>query len=124
MEFDLDPEQRAVVEAVEALLERHAGARRAIELGREGGYDSALDAALEAAGYGDIAKDLGRLEAVLVVEAMARWGAVSASAARMLAVPAVGDTPEPGPVALMRAGHSALGANLDGGSDFWAGIHA
>jgi alkylation response protein AidB-like acyl-CoA dehydrogenase len=106
LDFDLNEEQRAVVEAIEALLERHAGAARAIELGRDGGYDTALDAALEAAGYGEIATDLGLLEAVLLVEALARHGAVSGSAARLLAVPAVCDGGVPGPVALMRAGHS------------------
>ena len=73
MDFEPNEEQRAVLDAVGRLLERHAGAERAIELNRKAEYDSALDAALADAGFTAIAlgEDTGFLEAALVVEAVA-----------------------------------------------------
>ena len=55
--MDLEPsdDQRAILEAVEALLAQHAGAARALELVRKGDYDFALDRALAEAGFAEIA---------------------------------------------------------------------
>lgn len=106
MDFDLNPDQHAVLEAVEALLEKHAGAARAVELGASGDYDHALEDALEAAGYCEIGTAMGRLEAVLVVESVARHAGVAASAARLLAAPSVGAGDAPGPVAVAQTGHT------------------
>ena len=55
MDFELNADQQAVLEAVESLLDKHAGAARAIELAASGGYDQALEAALDEAGFGDLA---------------------------------------------------------------------
>ena len=66
MDFELDAEQGAIVEAVDALLARHAGARRAAELALTGDYDHALDDALAAAGFTQIAdgEETGLLESL------------------------------------------------------------
>jgi alkylation response protein AidB-like acyl-CoA dehydrogenase len=99
VDFELDPDQRAVMEAVERLLEGHAGAARAIALHEAGGYDTALHATLAEAGFLDVAADggMGLLEAALVTEAVARAGGVmAAGAAAMIAAPtAVQPTSEP-----------------------------
>ena len=106
MDFELNADQQAVLEAVESLLDKHAGAARAIELAASGGYDQALEAALDEAGFGDLATAMGRLEAVLLVAAVSRHGGVVAVGARALAVPAVLSGAVPGPVSLMTAEHS------------------
>lgn len=106
MDFDLNEEQSAVLEAVETLLDKHAGAARAVELAAESDYDAGLDDALEQAGYGDIASAMGRLEAVLIIEAVAKRGGVVSAGARLLAAPALSLDAPRGPVALMRAGHA------------------
>jgi alkylation response protein AidB-like acyl-CoA dehydrogenase len=105
LDFDLNDDQKAVLEAIEGLLNQHAGPARAVELAAAGGYDAALDAALEAGGFAEIARAVGPLEAVLVIEAVARQGGLSATAARLLAAPAVCEGSVHGPIAIMRAGH-------------------
>lgn len=106
MNFDLDQEQRAIVDAVEALLERYAGPARAIALAADGQYDDALDGALEQAGFSDIvAPDgAGTLEAALLVEAVARAAGTVAFGATALVAPALTGESLPGPVALAVAG--------------------
>ena len=106
MDFESNPEQQAVLEAVESLLSKHAGPQRAIELAAAGGYDEDLDAALEEAGFGELASAMGRLEAVLLVEAVSRHAGVAAVGARALALPAVSLPAAPGPIALLVAGHA------------------
>ena len=59
MDFELNEEQLAVVESVQRLLDQQAGPARAIALNRDGDYDLALDSALAASGFCDIARDLG-----------------------------------------------------------------
>lgn len=95
MDFELDSDQEAVMDAVTRLLEEHAGAARAIELQGRGGYDEALHAALADSGFLDVAAGgadggadgaLGLLEAALVTEAVARaGGVVSAGACALVA---------------------------------------
>ena len=109
MDYELDEDQRAIVEAVERLLERHAGAARAIELNRAGGYDHELEAALDAAGFAGIALDAqtGPLEAALIVEATARAGGLVALGPAALVAPGVAGRALPGPVAIARVGQGA-----------------
>lgn len=109
MDFELDGDQRAILEAVESLLERHAGAARAVELQRKAAYDDALDQALAASGFAGVAlgEGTGPLEAALVVEAVARAGGVVAAGANVLVAPLVAGQALPGPVALAMAGQGA-----------------
>jgi len=105
LDFELNEEQAAILAAVEQLLVQHAGPARAIELHPKSEYDSALDSALEAAGFSDVA--LGEsgmtLEAALIVEAVARAGGVCAIGARAIVAPALLDEAVPGPLALVSA---------------------
>lgn len=103
MDFELDPLQRQILEAVERLLARHAGPARAIALAREAAYDFELDAAIAEAGF-DAAMDpesrAGALETTLIVEAAARAANVTSYAAQALVAPAVAGRRLPGPIAL------------------------
>ncbi|MBW2294255.1 MAG: acyl-CoA dehydrogenase, partial [Deltaproteobacteria bacterium] len=73
MDFELDDDQRAILEAVGQLLARHAGPERAIELQASGDYDVELDSALSEAGFYDGLREsaMGPLEAALITEAVA-----------------------------------------------------
>ena len=106
MDFELDADQRAIVEAVDALLVRHAGARRAAELAQSGGYDHALDDALEASGFAQVARgeETGLLEAVLIPEAIARSAGVVSAGAALIVAPALCAEPLPGPITLAERG--------------------
>jgi alkylation response protein AidB-like acyl-CoA dehydrogenase len=105
VDFELSDDQRAVVEAVDALLARHAGPARAIELAGKGAYDAALDAALAEAGFAELAfgEETGALEAALAVERVARAAGTVAFAAGALVAPLVAGRALPGPVALGQA---------------------
>ncbi|MEE9608970.1 MAG: acyl-CoA dehydrogenase [Myxococcota bacterium] len=107
MDFELNDDQRAIVEAIEALLGAHAGAARAIELAPKGEYDAPLDAALAEAGFADIAlgDGSGFLEAALLVEAVARAGGVVAIGAQALVAPGTAGRRLEGPIALTTPGH-------------------
>jgi alkylation response protein AidB-like acyl-CoA dehydrogenase len=113
MDFELNEDQQAILESVERLLEQNAGPARAIELSREGAYDSPLHALLEEAGFSNVARDFATdkgpagLEAALVVEAIARAGGVVAAGAQVLVAPAVSPEPIPGPIALCTMGDLA-----------------
>jgi len=105
VDFELDQDQSAVMEAVEQLLGQHAGAARAIALQEAGAYDHALHGALSEAGFLDVAGEggMGLLEAALVTEAVARAGGVMAvGAAAMFATP-TGVSPAGDPLALSLA---------------------
>lgn len=104
MDFELDEDQRVILEAVEGLLAQHAGPERAVQLARKGGYDFELEAALRASGFYEIAigEGTGLLEAALVVEAIARAGGVMTAGVGMLVAPLL-DAELPGPVALCLA---------------------
>ena len=105
MNLELSDDQRAVVEAVDVLLARHAGPARAVELAAKGAYDESLDAALDEAGFSEIAlgAETGALEAALVSERVARAAGTAAFAATALVAPLVCGRALPGPVALVRA---------------------
>jgi alkylation response protein AidB-like acyl-CoA dehydrogenase len=104
VDFDLSDDQREILGAVEVLLDRHAGAARAIALQRESGYDGALEAALADAGFLDVARQTGEgggsLEAALIVESVARAAGVCAAGAAALVAPALGEPAVPAPIAL------------------------
>jgi len=100
MDFEFNEDQQAILEAVNRLLEQHAGPARAIKLFADNGYDAELDAALAEAGFNSILKDVGSLEAALVVEAIARAAGVTSAAAQMLIAPAVSNKEIAGPIAL------------------------
>jgi alkylation response protein AidB-like acyl-CoA dehydrogenase len=132
VDFEATGDQRAIVEAVEALLARHAGAARAIELARKDAYDHELEAALAEAGFSQVAlaDGAGPLEAALVVEAVARAGGVVAVGAAALVVPLAVGEPVEGPVALcdaaaarggapVRFGAHARHALVDEGEEAW-----
>jgi alkylation response protein AidB-like acyl-CoA dehydrogenase len=105
MDFEPDAQQRAITEAVDALLARHAGAERALALQRAGACDEPLARALAAAGFLEVAlaEGGGALEAALVVEAVARAAGVVAAGAQALVAPALIGRALEGPVALVDA---------------------
>ncbi|MBW2315469.1 MAG: acyl-CoA dehydrogenase [Deltaproteobacteria bacterium] len=108
MEFELSEDQKAILDSVEALVARHAGAERAIALAAKAEYDGDFESALVEAGFFELGVEAGPLEAALMVEAAARGSAVAAVGARALVAPQVseGQTLD-GPVALARAGTDA-----------------
>ena len=106
MDFEPSESQRAILEAVDALLAQRAGPGRAIAVAAKGDYDFALDGALADAGFMGVASadGAGPLEAALVCEACARAAGVVAYGAYALVASAVCDRELVGPVALARAG--------------------
>lgn len=107
MDFALSDDQRAIAEAADALLAKHAGWERAAALAMSGGYDDALDQALGEAGFLEAAlgPETGPLEAALVVLSVARAGGTVAAAAGALAVPLALGRALPGPIALADRAH-------------------
>jgi Acyl-CoA dehydrogenase, C-terminal domain len=85
MDFAMNQDQQAIVDAVEAILTREAGNDRARALGF-GGHDDALLASLDDSGFLDVASDgtIGPLGAVLVAEAASRHNARANVAVRAL----------------------------------------
>jgi alkylation response protein AidB-like acyl-CoA dehydrogenase len=127
MDLDLNQDQQAIQDAVEALLAKHAGPERAVELQVDDAYDHALHQALEEAGFLEIGlvDGAGWLEAVLVVEAVARAaGTVSIGASAVVAPALLARVPR-GAVALaggeegelIRHAVQASCALLDGGEE-------
>lgn len=109
MRFDLDDDQRGLLDAITTLLQRHAGPDRMRVLGgSRPSYDAALEAALNAGGYLDClaGPDTGPLEATLVTETAARFLAVAPVGVRSLVVPALFTEPLPGPVAITTHDHA------------------
>ena len=107
MDYELNEDQQAILDAVDSLLERHAGPARAIELQPEGRYDVELEAALHDAGFLDVARDdsMGPLEAALVCEAVAKAGGVVSAGVAALIAPALSEEELPLPIAVTGADH-------------------
>lgn len=105
MEYELNEDQRAILEAVGQLLDQRAGAARAIELNQKGGYDGELDTALVESGFAELAlgEETGPLEAALLVEEVARGAGLVSIGATALVAPGVAGRSLPGPIALARA---------------------
>lgn len=100
MDFQATPEQEALVDGVRTMLERHT------DLPKDGAfhnYDLALDSALRASGFLDVAltEGMGPLDAALIVEAICKSTAAVESAASALVVPMALGEAVPGPVALV-----------------------
>jgi alkylation response protein AidB-like acyl-CoA dehydrogenase len=103
LNLELNDDQREILGAVQALLERHAGPARAIELARKAAYDHDLDAALTASGFDramDPERHEGALEAAMIVEAVAHAAGVTSLAACALVAPGVTGRGLRGPLAL------------------------
>ena len=100
MDFELNEDQQAILEAVKRLLEQHAGPARAVQLFNEQGYDHELDQALFEAGFMGIRSDVGPLEAALVVEAIARHAGLCSAAAEILLAPVLNNETLEGPLTL------------------------
>jgi len=108
MDLDWNEEQKAILEAVEALCAQHAGPARAIELDRKQAWDEALDVALAESGFAEVAlggADSGALEAALVVEAVSRHAGTLPVGAQVLVAPLVTKRVLPSPVALVSLAH-------------------
>lgn len=105
MDFEPNEDQRAIGDAIDALLTQHAGAARAIELARTDAYDDALELRLRDAGFLDLAlgSETGLLEATSLVEATARAGGVAAIGAAALVAPALLGRAVDAPIALATA---------------------
>lgn len=108
MDYELDETQQAILDAVGALLEQHAGAARAIGLAAKDAYDEVLEAALQRGGFVDVARseDAGPLEAAVICEAVAAAAGVVAYGSAALVLPGIRDEGVPGPVALTTADHA------------------
>ena len=105
MDFELDQQQQAIIDAVSSLLERSAGAARAIELAANGEYDTKLHDELASAGFTELAITEGgsALEAVLATEAVARSAGRVAFGQAALVVPGLLGRTLAGPTALVLA---------------------
>lgn len=109
MRFDLDDDQRGLLDAITTLLQRHAGPGRMRAIGgARPSYDAGLEAALTEGGYLDclVGPDTGPLEAALVTETAARFLAVAPVGVRSLVVPALFTEPLPSPVAITTHDHT------------------
>jgi alkylation response protein AidB-like acyl-CoA dehydrogenase len=106
--FELDADQRAIVDAVGRILDGHAGPARARRLGGDQpGYDHELATLLRAQGFlGFPLEDVaGPLDAALVVEAVARAaGVISVGAEALVGPGALASHELSPPVALAIAG--------------------
>ncbi len=90
MQFALDADQQAVADAVERILDHHAGPARVRALGGDQPrYDHELVGVLRDQGFlgFHFGEGAGPLEAALVVEAVARAGGVASVGAEALIVP-------------------------------------
>jgi hypothetical protein len=88
MDLELTDEQRALDDAVVTALGRLAGLERAREMGPK--MDLGLLGAFAAAGFLDVGRDAGPVEAVLVVQRAAEAAACAPIAARVVAGPLAG----------------------------------
>jgi alkylation response protein AidB-like acyl-CoA dehydrogenase len=103
VDFHLDADQRAILDAVDTINARHAGATRMRELGGdEPSYDHDLHKHLREAGFLDLALDERPLDAALVAQAVARQLGVVAGAYHALVLPILGLDVE-GPIAIVAA---------------------
>jgi len=111
MQFELDADQRAVVESVERILTVHAGPARVRELGGDQPrHDTELAALLRGQGFLGFRfeEGAGPLEAALVVEAVARAAGVVPAGGEALVVPgAIAGEDVPAPVVMAVAGSTA-----------------
>lgn len=104
MDFNLDSDQHAILDAVATINARRAGAARMRVLGGdEPSYDHDLHKHLHEAGFLDLATGGRPLDGALVAEAVARELGVVATAYSALVVPCLGIEVD-GPISLVTAG--------------------
>jgi alkylation response protein AidB-like acyl-CoA dehydrogenase len=104
VDFHLDSDQQAILDAVATINARHAGAARMRVLGGdEPSYDHDLHKHLRQAGFLDLAADGRPLDAALVAGAVARELGVVAAGYQGLIAPCLGIEVE-GPIAIVVAG--------------------
>ena len=104
MDLELTDEQRMISEGIRTILERMAGPDRCRVLLEEGAYDTALEKVLWDQGYLGMFSDpdAGPLEAVLMVEQVAKALGTVATGALAVVAPALGIPELRGPVGLSR----------------------
>lgn len=102
MNLELTDQQQMISEGVRTILERMAGPERCRFLLEESAYDTALEEVLREQGYLGMFSDpeVGPLEAVLMVEQVARALGTVATAALAVVAPALGISDMHGPVGL------------------------
>ncbi len=102
MNLELTDEQQMIGDGVRTILERMAGPRRCRLLLEESAYDTALEDVLSEQGYLGMFSDpdAGPLEAVLMVEQVARALGTVATGALSVVAPALGVTGLRGPVGI------------------------
>lgn len=110
MDFQLSEEQSALVAALQAILQDHARLPQSALLG-SCYFDVKLQDLLREHGFLDAGRDLGSLEAALIIEEAAKIPAVTEVAASTLIVPRVlGEERVAGPIALV-SGQALAGAH-------------
>lgn len=101
MDFQLTDEQMELVSAVQAILQDHVDLPQSARLGTCY-FDAKLQQLLEENGFLAAGRDLGPLEAALIIEEAAKIPAVTeVSASALVASQLLPDEPVAGPVALM-----------------------
>lgn len=104
MDFQLSEDQSALVAALETILQDHAEIPQS-ERGAFYRYDARLQSQLEGNGFLDAARDMGDVEAALVVYETARLASVVDVLGRGFVAPLlIGEAEWIGPVALCSAG--------------------
>ena len=107
MDLELNEDQRAVQDALGALLAKHVDIAASVELTVASGFDAALRVALEESGFLELGleEEAGWLDAALLVEAVARSGALIDVGAAALVAPGVLGHSLAGPIAVVGRGH-------------------
>lgn len=103
MDFSLNEDQAALVSALQALLQDHADIPQSARLSYSY-FDAELQQQLQEAGFLDARRELGSLEAALVVIEAAKVPAVVETGASALIAPELSSTPLAGPIALLSRG--------------------
>jgi hypothetical protein len=102
MDFDLDSEQKDLLDALGTLLDRHAGPERARAVGAADGIDLPLLERLIEGGFADFATEgAGPLEAALAVELVAARVGLAPYGSRAIVAPALLDQPLPEVLAVL-----------------------
>jgi len=107
LDLELNEDQRAVQDAVAALLAKHVDLETTTELAAVGDFDAALRVALDEAGFLGLAleDETSWLDAVLLVEAVACSGGLVDIGAAAIVGPALCGRTVPGPIAVLERGH-------------------
>lgn len=106
MDFDLTEDQKALVDAIQSIVQDHLDAPRDGNVARavHHHYSAELDASLDSGGFFEVAREesLGPLAAVLLVEEVYRTASVIEIGTSAVVVPQLTSARLPRPVALLR----------------------